>query len=111
MTYCDDDAVPCFLSSLLTKGYSPIVKSCTRSMAQGGTPDVISDSFTSLLSALLIALITSLCMMHRSIVYAAISMACECSAFCGGGVGAGVAGTEDLPKSEAKEEERREVLV
>jgi hypothetical protein len=49
--------------------------------------------------------------MHRSIVYAATSMALSCSAFCGGGVGVGVAGAEDFPKSEAKEEERREVLV
>jgi hypothetical protein len=46
--------------------------------------------------------------MRLSIVYAATSIACSCSAFGGGGTGAGAAGAEDLPKSEAKEEERRE---
>jgi hypothetical protein len=48
--------------------------------------------------------------MRRSIVYAAISIAGSCSAFCGGGGGVGAEGVEDLPKSDAKEEERREEL-
>jgi hypothetical protein len=49
--------------------------------------------------------------MNRSIVYAETSIACSCSAFCGDGVDAGVVGAGDLPNSEAKEEDMREVLV
>jgi hypothetical protein len=58
----------------------------------------------------LIALLTSLYTIRRLIVYAATSIACSCSAFCGGD-GEGVAGVEDLPNKEAKDEERREELV
>ena len=111
MTYKGDDVVPCFTSRLFVKGYSPTVKSCTWSITQRGTPDDESASFTSSLRALLIALLTSLRTMRRSIVNAATSIACSCSAFCGGGVGVGAVGAEDLPKSDAKEEERREELV
>ena len=111
MTYGDDGVVPCFASWLFTKGYSPAVHSCTRSTIQEGTPDDESASFTSSLRALLIALLTSLRTMRLSIVYAATSIACSCSAFCGDGTGAGAAGADDFPKSEAKEDEMREELV
>jgi hypothetical protein len=49
--------------------------------------------------------------MRLSIVNAATSTACSCSAFCGGGTGAGVVGAVDLPKSDAKEEDMREEPV
>ena len=109
MTYKGGDVVACFTSRLLVKGYSPIVKSCTRSITHGGTDE--SASFTSSLRALLIALLTSFRTTRRSIVYAATSIACSCSAFCGGGAGVGAVGAEDLPKSDAKEDVRREELV
>ncbi len=111
MTYKGDDVVPCFTSWLLTKGYNPTVKSCTRLVTQEGTPDDESVSFTSSLRALLIALLTSLRTIRLSIVNAATSIACSCSALCGAGAGAGVVWAEDLPKSEAKEDERREELA
>src|SRR5260221_12087747 len=79
-------------------------------MTQEGTPDDESASFTSILRALSNALLTSLRTIRRLIVYAVTSIACSCSPLCGG-VGVGVVGAEDLPKREAKEEERREEPV
>ena len=100
---CAPELVPNdpFGPEFLIKGYSPVVKTFTRSITQEGTPDAANDPFISDLRALFIWRLTSLYTTLRSTVKAGTSMACSSGE--GVGSGRGVGSDACLLKSDARE--------
>lgn len=117
MMYGVDGGVPPLLvndplpgDELLMNGYNPAVNSCTRSTTQEGAPDMLSVSFSSVLMALLTALLTSFRMMRLSMVKAATSTACSASGPPDDGTGEEDVDGGGFPNREANELVRREPL-